>query len=262
MSEHALDRALFYGDGVFRTCLVIDGEVHDLDDQLRVLKRDAQALSLDLGDEVALRAQIGAAVEEIESGVLRILCCRREAGRGYAPVGSDSEILTRVSPLPDYDSRLWSQGAGLNWSSVLLGIQPRLAGIKHLNRLEQVLASRDLGEGVDEVLMCDAAGRVIGGSRSNLFFFIDNILVTPELSTAGIAGRMREKVIKIASLNGIDCETGLISPDEVRHAQEAFMSNSLIGLWPVRRIGDKSFAAPGPVTKKLQALLRHPWGGR
>ena len=109
--------------------------------------------------------------------------------------------------------------------------------------------------------MCDAEGRVTGGSRSNAFFVIDGILVTPDLSFAGVAGMMREHLIALARKAGIGCEVGLISPDEVRHASEALVCNSLIGIWPLRRVGSLEFESPGPVTRRLIELLRHPWSG-
>lgn len=255
------DRGLFYADGVFRTLLVINGEPQDLDDQMQVLRRDAHGLGLAAPDLAELIQQARQAAQKMDMGVLRMLCCRSNSGRGYAPGEPDCELLIRCSALPAYRSALWTSGARLEWSSVLLGIQPALAGFKHLARLEQVIASRNWAKGTDEVLMCDASGRVIGGSRSNVFFQIDGVLVTPDLSSAGVAGAMREKIIKIANRHGIEIEIGLISPDELRHATEGFMSNSLIGLWPIRQLGSLELPAPGPVTRRVQELLSHPWTG-
>lgn len=254
-------RALHYGDGVFRTALVVAGEVIDLDRQLAKLAQDAAALDLDspalglLADEARRLARAG------RDGALRILLSRVDSGRGYAPGSRACDRLLQLRPLPAYPRERWTQGATLGWSKVLLGIQPRLAGIKHLNRLEQVLASRDWPADQHEVVMCDAEGRVVCGSRSNLFFVIEGVLVTPDISLAGVAGVMREKLVGLARARGLGCEIGIVSPDEVRHATEGFISNSLIGIWPVRQIGRLEFPAPGPQTSALMAALEHPWSG-
>lgn len=253
-------RALRYGDGVFRTALVIDGQLIDRDRQFAKLAHDAEALDLDCPDA----RQIAAEVEPLlvdRPGVLRILLSRRDSGHGYAPLTRACDRLLEFRPLPDHPRARWTQGVNLGWSKLLLGIQPRLAGIKHLNRLEQVLASRDWAADQHEALMCDAEGRVVCGSRSNIFFVIENLLVTPDLSMAGVAGMMRDKLVGLARAGGIGCEIGIVSPDEVRHAQECFLSNSLIGIWPVRRIGSLEFPAPGPLTQALMDRLDHPWKG-
>lgn len=253
-------RALHYGDGVFRTGLVLDGRLVHRDKQLVRLAQDASRLDLEVPPE--LGDEVDEVCREAGEGALRIVLSRVDSGRGYRPDSSRADRLLRVSPLPDHAYAAWRDGIACAWSPVLLGIQPRLAGIKHLNRLEQVLASREWPEGCQEVLMCDAEGRVTCGSRSNTFFVIDGVLVTPDLSFAGVAGMMREHLIGLARKGGIGCEIGLISPDEVRHATEAMVCNSLIGIWPLRSVGSVKFECPGPVTRKLIDLLRHPWSGR
>lgn len=254
-------RALHYGDGVFRTALVLDGRVVDRDRQLARLLRDAEALSLQATDTALLGTEADALAQTAMQGVLRITLSRTDSGRGYTALSDACDRLLQLRPLPAHAAASWIEGVNLQWSPVLLGIQRRLAGIKHLNRLEQVLASRDWQADQQEALMCDAEGRVVCGTRSNAFFVIDDVLVTPELSSAGVAGMMRDKLIELACARGPGCEIGTISPDEVRHASEAFVSNSLIGLWPVRRIGRLDLPAPGPVTRQMAALLDHPWSG-
>lgn len=259
--EWAATRGLQYGDGVFRTMLIWDGAVVNQDAQLATLMRDASALQLDPPDSGVLRAEAHALAATAAQGVLKILLSRRDPGRGYASTSRTVDRLLRVAPLTPHPASNWDAGIQVHWSSVLLGIQPRLAGIKHLNRLEQVLASRDWTPDQGEALMCDAEGRVIGGTRSNLFCVIDDILVTPDLSRSGVAGMMRGQLMALAHACGVPCEIGLVAPDELRHAQECFMSNSLIGIWPVRAIGSLQLPAPGPVTRRLRAALRHPWNG-
>lgn len=253
-------RGLHYGDGVFRTGLILEGRLVQRERQLARLTLDASRLDLEIAPELA--GEVDEVCGEAGEGVLRIVLSRMDSGRGYLPQGSRCDRLLRVSPLPDHASGAWKEGIACAWSPVLLAVQPRLAGIKHLNRLEQVLASRDWPAGCQEVLMCDSEGRVTCGSRSNVFFVIEGVLVTPDLSFAGVAGMMREQLIELARQSGVGCEIGVVSPDEVRHASEAFACNSLIGIWPLRSVGSLRFDAPGPITRRLTDLLRHPWSGR
>lgn len=255
-------RALHYGDGVFRTALVVNGTMVDRDLQLAKLEADAEALDLRFPDRAALETDIAAVLHAETSGVLRLILSRRDGGRGYAPSGVECDRMLQLRNLPDYPRACWERGITVGWSKVLLAVQPLLAGIKHLNRLEQVLASRRWPAEQHEVVMCDSEGRVTCGSRTNLFFVIDDILVTPDVSLAGVAGMMRDKLIRLARGCGIGCEVGLISPDEVRHASECFASNSLVGIWPIRQIGSLEFPAPGPRTQALMEHLQHPWSGR
>ncbi len=253
-------RALHYGDGVFRTGLVIGGQLVDRERQLAKLAVDAGRLDLEFLD--ALHSEIDAACAGVEVGVLRIVLSRVDSGRGYRPEGRACDRMLQIKPAPELARELWTHGIDVGWSKVLLAIQPRLAGIKHLNRLEQVLASRDCPVDRHEVVMCDAEGRVTCGTRTNLFFVIDGILVTPDVALAGVAGMMRDKVIELARRCGVGCEIGLISPDEVRHASEAFATNSLVGIWPIRRVGSLDLKTPGAVTQTLCERLEHPWSGR
>lgn len=253
-------RALHYGDGVFRTGLVLDGKLIDREHHLRKLAVDAERLDLEVSSELA--GEIDRTCAATPDGVLKIVLSRSDSGRGYRPAGKACDRILQIGPLPDQSHGLWEQGIDLGWSKVLLGIQPRLAGIKHLNRLEQVLASRECPADRHEVILCDAEGRVSGGTRTNLFFVIDGILVTPDVSTAGVAGMMRDKVIELARSTGVGCDVGLISPDEIRHASEGFVTNSLIGIWPVRRVGSIELESPGPITRDLCERLQHPWSGR
>ncbi|MGH8518068.1 MAG: aminodeoxychorismate lyase, partial [Panacagrimonas sp.] len=252
-------RGLHYGDGVFRTGLVRGGRLMQRERQLARLTLDASRLDLEVAPE--LGDEVDEVCREAGEGALRIVLSRADSGRGYVPRGSRCDRLVRVSPLPDHAPESWRDGIACAWSPVLLAVQPRLAGIKHLNRLEQVLASRDWPATCQEVLMCDAEGRVTAGSRSNVFFVIEGVLVTPDLSFAGVAGMMRDYLIELGRQAGMACEIGLISPDEVRHATEGFACNSLIGIWPLRSVGSVAFESPGPITRRMIDLLRHPWSG-
>lgn len=256
--DWSLARGLHYGDGVFRTLLICDGRVLDLDRQLQHLAGDAMRLGLEppaaailAGEAVRLALGQGRAV-------LKILLWRRTSMRGYAPTESACERLLILSAAPTYPARCWEQGIVACRSPVILGRQPRLAGIKHLNRLEQVLASRDWPTGSDEALLADEAGQLVGGSRSNLFWIEDATLCTPVLDGAGIAGHQRARILGLAREAGIPLAETRASWDTLRRADEAFVCNSLIGLWPLHRLDDHCWPETRPLTRRLQTLLDHP----
>ncbi len=151
--------------------------------------------------------------------------------RGYAP---DPQALPThiwdVAPLPVYLDE-W-QGVTLHLCGLRLGHQPRLAGIKHLNRLENVLATTEIGDAAEGLLL-DVDNRVIEGVRSNVFLVSGGRLITPDLSHCGVAGVQRDRVIACAGQQGITVEVRDIGLDELRASDELFLTNSVFGLWSV-----------------------------
>ncbi|MNV85640.1 Aminodeoxychorismate lyase [compost metagenome] len=131
-----------------------------------------------------------------------------------------------------------------------------MAGIKHLNRLEQVLARAEWQDAEHaEGLMLDASGRVIEGVYSNLFLVQDGVLLTPDLSRCGVAGVMRAELLAQAEAQGMRCDVGDIALDALLQADEVFLCNSLYGVWPVRALQQHRWSV-GPLTRKLQVIAR------
>ena len=256
--ELAQSRGLHYGDGVFRTMLLWQGAVPDLRRHLNVLERDAARLALLPPPREVLEEEIASLCADEEAGVIKLILSRRAGGRGYRPAGDDCDRLLLRLPAPKYAAAHWEQGIRCGLSPVRLADQPLLAGIKHLNRLEQVLASRDWPEGAEELFVCDARGLVVSGTRSNLFRVSEGCLRTAPLERCGIRGMMREKILELAEQLQIPVYFDEPTPDLLRQADEIFVSNSLIGLWPVRDFDGAALAAPGPLTRRLAAALNHP----
>jgi 4-amino-4-deoxychorismate lyase len=254
----ASSRALHYGDGVFRTLLWYDGQAVDWPAQFDKLSADCSALALAAPDADTLAAELAQAVGVQPSAAVKIIVARRTSGRGYAPVGSASERWVQAYPLQHVDQSDYEQGIAAILSSVRLSTQPLLAGVKHLNRLDQVLGSRDWPQGVREALMCDAQGHVICGTRSNLFVVRDGALLTPRLDLGGVAGIMRAKIIDSARRMQLHIEQAELSADECLAADEAFVCNALIGIWPLRALGERAWPGPGALTRKLMRAVAHP----
>ena len=136
-----------------------------------------------------------------------------------------------------------------------LGIQPALAGIKHLNRLENVLARREWdGPEIAEGILLDRDGNVIGGTMTNLFMVENGALVTPELVRCGVAGVTRERIIGHAAASGMACRPEDVTTERLLAADELFVTNSIIGVWQIRELGDRAWKT-GAVTQRIKRWL-------
>lgn len=250
-------RALHYGDGVFRTALVADGAIHDEARQIALLQRDAARLELDV-DATAVQREARGLASGRGRCVLKLLVWRTAAARGYRSDTRQSHRLLTLHELPRWPASNWERGVVVDIAPLPLALQPRLAGVKHLNRLEQVLASRDWPVGIDERLMLDTYGRVIAGTRTNLFWVRSGALHTPGLDECGVAGAMRERVLQAAERGRTRALVGAADLAELERADELFLTNSLVGIWPVRSLGATVWRQPGPVTRALQQAIDHP----
>ncbi len=138
-----------------------------------------------------------------------------------------------------------------------LGHQPRLASIKHLNRLENVLAAAEWSDAdIAEGVLLDISGNVIEGTRSNLFLLINGELITPDLSRCGVAGVQRERVMEWAIKHGVPCHIERFGLPELLAADEMFLVNSVIGLWPVRELQGRDWRLY-PMSMQIQKWLSH-----
>jgi 4-amino-4-deoxychorismate lyase len=160
-----------------------------------------------------------------------------------------------ISPWPDYPEANYRAGIAMRSCRLRLGENPALAGIKHLCRLEHVLAQIELrGHAVQQGLLLDASGYVLGGTSSNVFVVAGSEVVTPSLARCGIKGVMRRVVLDAARIIGVRAEERDIAPAELLAADEVFVANSLFGIWPVTDVDGRRFAL-GPMTQRLMTHL-------
>jgi 4-amino-4-deoxychorismate lyase len=254
----AADRGLQYGDGLFETMAVRQGRIVLLERHLARLARGCERLGIAAVPAAELLRDLQRAAGEPEVGVIKLIVTRGMQARGYRP---DPKVLpTRIVtayPDPGYPEAWAHEGVQLRVCALRLSEQPRLAGLKHLNRLEQVLARQEWSEREpQEGLLLDAAHRVIGGTMSNVFACIDGQLVTPSLERCGVAGVMREAVLRIAASRGVPCQQRDLPLTELLRAREIFLTNALIGLWPVSGLGDHRYR-PGALSLDFAAEVRH-----
>lgn len=252
----ARDRGLAYGDGLFETIRVSAGRPRLLARHRARLeegvRRLALPVSLDLVEDELLRfsAQLG-------DGVAKLMLTRGEGARGYAPqLDAQVRRLLLASPAPAYPAKHGEEGVELFPCTTRLAEQPLLAGLKHLNRLEQVLARAEWSDpAFAEGLMRDVSGRIVEGVFSNLFIVRDGELITADLSRCGVAGVMRAEVMARAAGLGVPVIVRDIDFAELAQADEVFLCNSLYGIWPVRGVAGHAWPV-GPLTRKLQGQLR------
>jgi len=232
------DRGLLYGDGVFRTLRAAQGKALHWPLHYLKLQHDCAALGIDCPDEALLCAELDKVLAQHPDGVVKLIITRGEGARGYAPsAGAEPTRIWDFSPVPDYPGEWAAQGIKARVCSLRLSPQPRLACVKHLNRLENVLAAAEWSNSeIAEGLLLDADGNVIEGTRSNLFLVSQGKLITPDLSRCGVAGIQRGRVMAWALQHGITLQVRDIALDEVLYADELFVVNSIIGLLPISEL--------------------------
>lgn len=233
------DRGLDFGDGLFETLLLQQGEPLFSDLHLERLQRGLNALAMP--DCVGVTQEhIHGAAEFVKQqnwswAVLRISLLRGVGERGYA---GDKDAIPRILVVAtklDRDCRQLPAAAKLSLATIRFSFQPLLAGIKHLNRLEQVLAATQAKrEGNDESLMLDQTERLTSVSSGNLFLLRHGELLTPELQHCGIAGTRRQLVVdKWGPALGLKVREATLTLQDLEEAEEVFYSNSLVALRPI-----------------------------
>ncbi len=248
------DRGLAYGDGVFRTLRLQGGMPLEWPWHHRRLARDCAALDIPYPGEKVLLEELRRLALRFPDGVGKLVVTRGPGARGYGPHSAVTPTrIVSVSPAPVYPASYGQEGVRVRVCTLRLACQPRLAGIKHLNRLENVLARAEWQDSaVAEGLLLDDGGRVVEGTMSNLFCVLHGRLVTPDLSRCGVEGVQRERVMAFARAAGIPLEVRDLTLDELLAAEEVFLVNSLIRLWPIAALEDRKWN-PGALTRRIQA---------
>ena len=252
-----MDRGFQYGDGVFTTLRVAAGAPLFLGHHLDRLRRDAGRLAIPAVGTGVLLEDIRLLLRNQPEGVLKIQITRGQGGRGYRlpdVVAPTRVVALHPPPLFPAGNRL--DGVAVRYCRTRLGMNPDLAGIKHMNRLEQVLARAEwFSSAIAEGLMRDAEGYVVEGTMSNLFMVKQGQLFTPLLDRCGVSGVMRALLLAGAGELGLRVTETRLACAPLEGADELFLSNSVIGIWPVRRLEQQDFSV-GPVTRELAAWLK------
>lgn len=251
------DRGFAYGDGVFRTLPVYEGIAHCWQRHYQRLQSDCNALGIVCPAEEILHDDVGRLLESGDDAVIKMTITRGESARGYAvpPLAQPTRVVSKAL-LPHYPESHFSEGVALHLCEMRLARQPRLAGIKHLNRLENVLARMEWVDAqLADGLMLDEGGEVIEGTMSNLFVRMGNSIITPDLSRCGVAGVTRDRILELAPQLGYIPEIRHLRLPELMDADEVIICNSLYGAWQVRRLVSRIWPL-GILAARLREKLR------
>lgn len=246
------DRGLAYGDGLFETMRAHRGRIHWWDAHWARLRQGAQRLRLALPDEALVHAQAARLLGDADA-VLKLLVTRGSGGRGYAlPAHPEPGWLVSRHPIP---AAAPPGGVVLRWCETRLAIQPALAGLKHCNRLEQVLARGEWADpAIHDGLVLDTEGQVISATSANLFVLRDGRWLTPDVSRSGIAGICRAWVLAHAG-----AAEARLRVTDVESADAVFVCNAVRGILPVARLGDRTWSPLAQVSALQRRLAAaHP----
>jgi 4-amino-4-deoxychorismate lyase len=251
------NRAIAYGDGLFETILVLDGVAPLWGFHRARLQQSIQRLNIHC-DVAELEKSFLSLATQHSNALIKIIVARSGGIRGYSARQShDCVIQLKTYPLPHYARTKITDGVRLHVCRQRLSHNSALAGIKHLNRLEQVMAASELrSDWADEGLMLDNSGSVIEGTSSNIFIVRNGILETPRLDYCGVAGVMRTAIMqKLAQDISLPVQETRLTLTPVLAADAVFICNSVFGVWPVKSIGVSTIKQDTKIIEKLWQQL-------
>lgn len=249
----ASNRGLQYGDGVFETITILNGTPRFWQLHMDRLAIACEHLDIPLQPQQLLLREVQTVAAGRGQCVVKILLTRGESGRGYSPgKACPPDRIISAHPLPDDIHKHSQLGIAAGICNLRLAVQPQLAGIKHLNRLEQVLARAELAQrNVDEGIMLDPDDHVVCATAANIFLVLNGRLLTPRMDRCGVRGVMRAAILQ--AFRPL-CEQRRIQLDMLPDAQEVFISNAVRGVIPVTRIDHWEYEI-GPRTREVQDWL-------
>jgi 4-amino-4-deoxychorismate lyase len=245
------DRGLQYGDGLFETMAAAGGRIPLLPLHLARLEDGCRRLRIPMPSVGLLEDECGRVLEGMGTATVKLTITRGPGPRSYRPTAEPSvtRIVVSSAARPRGDAL---EPAVLRICRTRMGLNPLLAGLKHLNRLEQVMACSEWDDpGIDEGLMLSSDGRLVSATAANVFMVEDGRVVTPDIRDCGVAGVMRQVVLAAAADSGLRVVVEDVQPDRLAAADELFVTNAVVGIRPVQEIvGIRRWTA-GEVTRKL-----------
>lgn len=252
------DRGFNYGDGLFTTIYIERGKPQLWDLHVQRLKDGCIRLHIPIPDIDSLYQQLQLLILEsdLRKACGKIIISRGCGGRGYSIRGCDQPTtVVSLHPYPEYYEQWQSQGIEIGIAEQALGISPMLAGIKSLNRLEQVFLKSELDErGLKEAIVLDVNGSVVEGVTSNLFWRKGDDIFTPDLKLSGVYGVMRAFVCSTLAQENRSVQVVMSDVNAVKTADEVWITNALMGIVPVTGIDDVRYQ-DHRMAKHLQNLL-------
>lgn len=245
------NRGLAYGDGVFTTAKVVDGKVQLLSSHINRLTESCNKLSITLPDMERVFDELTHVAQRFPLSVAKVIITVGDGGRGYSRQGClTSNVIISFHAVPEHYTCWQKQGVYLGLSSLKLGISPLTSGIKHLNRLEQVLIRQELdNRDEDDLLVLNYLEEVVEASAANIFWLKNNIWYTPEISGSGVAGLMRAHTLQTLKTNNhyqVEIVTEKLLALE--NIEAMFLCNSVMGIVPVKQFQQQILALKPSLT--------------
>ena len=254
-------RAAQFADGLFETMAVKQGKILALNYHVDRMSLGCKRLDIKLPAKNLSALFIAYAhkfteLSGLQNGVLKVMVSRGDSQRGY---GYDESITSCVTAffnsLPVYGEGLYEKGVSVKSLQTECSIQSQIAGIKHLNRLENVLAKKELATQAFEGLMFNHLGFAIEGTASNIFFEKDNQLFTPQLNLSGVAGVMRSCILSHAKIHKIKIDIDDIARTQLDQFEHGFICNSVMGVMPISELDGRLYKL-GPITNTIQTAWK------
>ncbi|MDO6426929.1 aminodeoxychorismate lyase [Thalassotalea sp. 1_MG-2023] len=234
------DRGLAYGDGVFTTAKIVDGTILLLAEHIDRLKESCARIALSNIDWHALKAELVKQSTAFPLAVLKVMITAGTGGRGYSRIGvSKPNVIVMVHEFPKHYIDWHQTGVSIGIAKTQLGINPQLAGIKHLNRLEQVLIRKELDESDwQDLIVTDVQNNIVETSCANVFWIKNNAVFTPELGSSGVAGLLRTQAISQFS------KVKLVKApiDALKEVDAMIICNSVMGYVPVENFNGQTLS--------------------
>lgn len=238
------DRSTQYGDGFFTTMKVENGEICLWPFHLNRLKTTAKRLMMTAPNWQKLEEHVYSIARDLPLGGIKVLISRGAGGRGYSPEGCvTTQVIVSDFQYPSHYKRWQENGIELGVSTIKLGLSsPHLAGMKHLNRLEQVLIKDEIAKTeVTDVVVLDLNNKVIETSIGNIFWIKDGRIFTPDLSFSGIEGVMKKHLQQLIEESQLELNEVSVELCELENADEVFITNSLFEIVPINAIVNTKF---------------------
>lgn len=254
------DRGLQYGDGLFETIAIRNGAPRLWQCHIDRLARGCHLIGIDLPAESELRDGVLQAIAASDVlpayAVAKIIMTAGVGLRGYGRANVESpRLLIGVFASSPPPIARYEQGVDVELCNTRLASNSAFAGIKTLNRLEQVLARSEIkSTGAYEGLTMDVDDNIICGTMSNVFFVQKNKLSTAPVDRCGVAGVMRRHVIETLQQQQVETVFRYTHRSNFADLDEVFLSNSQFGIMPVRRCGDHSWPV-GEFTRNLMLTM-------
>jgi len=251
------DRGFLYGDGIFETVLVINKTLINWPLHLKRIRLGCLTLKFNKLDCNLLSKQITKATSNTKDCVLSINITRGTVKkRGYnMNIGEvNPNIILTTSNIPDYPNTYSSTGIDTRFSKNTLSDNGELSKIKHLNRLEQVLATSEITKKFPEIILCDKNNNIIEGTASNIFFIKKDTYYSPLIENCGVEGAMKSFIIKIMKENKIKVKIKKIKKKEIASYEGAFFCNSIRLVWNIRSVDGVTYKKNNNILKLITII--------